>query len=367
MIDKTFSFARVYQPLGISARFKRDVEDFIVEEDISVDFSGEGEHCWLYLKKAGCNTDWVAQQLASYCGVKKNAVAYAGLKDRQAVTSQWFSVQLPGLPTPDWSAFEEKLSSPASEAASESGAVESVQVLQCFRHHKKLQRGALRANHFEITLRELSDSSDEAFDRLLQRGSVIAQRGVANYFGSQRFGHHANNLDQALKMFSQPRRRITRHKRSLYLSAARSWLFNHILSERVRRDVWDRRLPGDVFILDGRSACFSDEGAEGEVAIEQRLLAGEIHPTAVLWGDGDSMVSDEAAELEAGIIDQYPVFRDGLVAARVNAQRRACRVIPQQFYCRQQAHDLVLGFSLPAGCYATTVLAEIFSELNQTG
>jgi len=352
---KEYSFAKVYQSLAVSARLKAQVEDFVVEEYIPVDFSGEGEHCWLYLKKSRCNTDWVAQKLADYCGVKKMAVAYAGLKDRHAVTSQWFSVQLPGRPTPDWHDFESDFSA--------DGSVEQIQVLQSFRHNRKLQRGALKGNYFKLRLRELSDTSDAMFDALQQRCQLIAQHGVANYFGPQRFGRNYNNLDQAVKLFSRPRFKLAKHKRGIYLSAARSWLFNCILSERINTGVWDKRLAGDAFMLDGKSACFKDDATDELV---QRLELNEIHPTAPLWGEGEIMVSADAAELESRVIDRFPVYRDGLIAARLQSQRRACRVIPGQMQCRRLADDFEVSFTLPAGSYATVVLAEIFSELNES-
>ncbi len=350
--DKEYAFSKVYQSLNVTALLKKQPDDFIVEEYIPVDFSGEGEHCWIYIKKSGCNTDWVAEQLTSYCGVKRMEVAYAGLKDRHAVTSQWFSVQLPGKPTPDWADFESGFS--ADDSA------EKIQVLQSVRHNRKLQRGALKSNAFKITLRDLSDTSDAMFEALQLRCEMIAQRGVANYFGSQRFGRNYNNLEQAVKLFSRPRFKLARHKRGMYLSAARSWLFNRILSERIDQHVWDNRLPGDVFMLDGKSACFKDDATDD---LKQRLESNEIHPTAPLWGEGDGMVASDAAELEANIIDQYPVYRDGLIAARLQAQRRACRVIPGQLEGSRQGNNFVVSFSLPAGCYATVVLAEIFSEL----
>jgi tRNA pseudouridine13 synthase len=353
LIDKEYAFQRVYQPLGISAKLKSQADDFIVEENIAVEFSGDGEHCWVYIKKRGCNTDWVAQQLAKFCKVKKMAVAYAGLKDRHAVTSQWFSVQLPGKPTPDWQAFETFFAASAGEG-------ETIQVLQDHRHNRKLQRGALKSNTFKLVLRELSDVSDRTFEALNQRCREIAGAGVPNYFGEQRFGRGLNNLDQAAKLFANPRFRISRHKRGLYLSAARSWLFNSILSERVKQGVWNTRLPGDVFMLDGKSGCFKDEADDD---IEQRLAGNQIHPTAILWGEGDSMTTSHAAELEARVIDQFPVYRDGLVAARLQAQRRACRIIPGRLQCARQGDDFTLSFSLPSGCYATMVLAEIFSDL----
>ncbi|HCD05745.1 MAG TPA: tRNA pseudouridine(13) synthase TruD, partial [Methylophaga sp.] len=67
---------------------------------------GEGSHVWLYVQKTDTNTDWLAQEIARFAGVSPVAVGYAGLKDRHAVTSQWFSVNLQGLPEPDWLAFE---------------------------------------------------------------------------------------------------------------------------------------------------------------------------------------------------------------------------------------------------------------------
>lgn len=361
-LDKDVSFAKVYPSLNISAKLKKQAEDFIVEENISIEFSGEGEHCWLYIKKRGCNTDWVAQQLARYCGVKKMAVSYAGLKDRHAVTSQWFSVQLPGLPTPDWADFEltfnSRVLAPVPVAT---GSEENIEVLQCFRHNKKLQRGALKSNAFKITLSELNNISDETFESLKQRCEEISVSGVPNYFGSQRFGRNNNNLNQAIKLFSRPGLRLSRHKRSMYLSAARSWLFNSILSERVQRHVWDKRLAGDVFMLDGKSACFKDDANED---LNSRLNRNEIHPTAILWGEGDTMATLDAAVLESKIIDQFPVYRDGLISARLQVQRRACRVIPGQLTSCRQGENFIVSFTLPSGSYATVVLGEIVSELS---
>ena len=375
-MDKNYTFAKVYPVLNISASLKSLPEDFIVQEQIDIDFTGEGEHCWVYIEKRETNTDWLAQQLARFCKVKQMAVSYAGLKDRYAVTSQWFSVQLPGKPTPDWSAFETFFSSDDS--------AENIRVLQSFRHNRKLQRGALKSNKFSITLRNLKHTtenaqavsdhavSDHDVQQLTQRCDDIAQHGVPNYFGEQRFGRQFNNLDQAEKLFSmsasgarhRSANRLSKHKRGLYLSAARSWIFNCILSERIKQGVWDKRLPGDVFMLDGKSACFIDEpDGESNADIVTRLDNHEIHPTVILWGEGDMMVVSQAAELEKSIIDRFAIFRDGLLAARLKAQRRACRLLPADMSCNYEQGCFHIRFSLPAGSYATMVLAEMFSDL----
>lgn len=364
LLAKDYKFNRVYESLNISAKLKSRPEDFIVEEIIDIDFSGDGEHCWINIEKQGCNTDWVAQELATFCKVKQLAVSYAGMKDRNAVTTQWFSVQLPGKPTPDWNDFEAMFSKNASDEAGEQieHSQEKVRVLQSFRHNRKLQRGALKGNRFSITLRELSDTSDDAFNSLLQRCEKIALNGVPNYFGEQRFGRGFNNLDQAERFFLAPRRRLSKHKRGLYLSAARSWIFNHILSERINQERWDKRIDGDVFMLNGKSACFKDSDDTDE-NINSRLSNNEIHTTAPMWGDGDDLIGGEAAVLEKSIIDQLPVFRDGLLAARLKSQRRACRVMPAEMSCKRVEKDFHITFSLPAGAFATMVLVEIFSSL----
>ncbi len=364
--------AKVYPSLNVSAKLKSSAEDFVVEEQMNIEFSGEGEHCWLYIKKRGCNTDWVAQQLAKYCEVKQLAVSYAGLKDRHAVTSQWFSVQLPGKPTPDWSEFESSFLTGASDVGQDDASGnESVQVLQCFRHSKKLQRGALKGNMFKITLRDLSDTSEDCFEQLNLRCKEISKSGVPNYFGLQRFGRNGNNLQKAERLFAQSnsksrqsKHRLSKQKRGMYLSAARSWMFNGILSARIKKNVWDKGLSGDVFMLDGKSACFKGGNVDDE--LKKRLEDNEIHPTAILWGEGDIMVESQAAELELTIIDQYPIFRDGLIAARLQAHRRACRVVPGGLEGARKGNDFEVTFSLPAGSYATMVLAEIFTDLSES-
>jgi tRNA pseudouridine13 synthase len=328
-------FARAWPALAIEAGFKQQPEDFRVDEILPFSFSGSGEHLWLQVRKRGCNTDWLAQQLGKLAGVKPVAVGYAGLKDRHAVTTQWFSIHLPGRPDPDFSVL----------------LSDDIQIVQQLRHSKKLQRGALSGNRFEIRLRNVSQQ-----DLLAERCGLIKKAGVPNYFGEQRFGRGRGNMLEAERMFSHPRARLPRHKRSLYLSAARSWMFNEMLSRRIQAGSWIRRLGGEVFMLDGKSACFPDDGSE---ALDARLAAGELHPTAVMWGEGESMSTDAVYALEQSVADAYPVLSAGLLAARVESQRRALRLLPRTLEWVFDQADCIVSFALPAGSYATTVLREL--------
>lgn len=350
-------FAHAYEPLGINACFKSSVEDFMVQEKLPFDLSGEGEHTWLHIRKSGCNTDWVARKLADLAGVRLRCVGYAGLKDRHGLTSQWFSVHLPGKDDPDWSLLE---SYSSDSEAGLTNSPEQLEILEIKRHSRKLRRGALKENRFYIRLRSLKHINRLA-DKLLQaidkRCQLIAGSGVPNYFGEQRFGRGMGNLASAIELFSHREVRIPRHKKSIYLSAARSWIFNRILSQRVTEGLWNQRIAGDVFMLDGKTACFQDDDSS---VLNERLDKGEIHPTAVLWGTGDSMTMGAAAELESDIINACPVFRDGLQEFKVQQMRRALRVIPGEMVWSYKDAIFSLEFTLPAGSYATMVLRELF-------
>ncbi len=338
-------FAHAYQPLGISADFKLYPEDFIVDEQLPFELSGEGEHAWLHIEKRDCNTDWVAKALAKIAGVRARCVGYAGLKDRHGLTSQWFSVHMPGMPDPDWKQVE-----------SLEGDEGNIKLLEATRHSRKLRRGALKENRFTIRLRNIKGEGDDLVAVIDQRCRLIAERGVPNYFGEQRFGHGMANLSAAAYMFSNQDLRLPRNKKSIYLSAARSWIFNRVLSERVQQNVWDTKIPGDVFMLEGKTACFWDDGSAD---LDERIRNKEIHPTGLLWGEGELRTQAAAAELEQRLVDENPVFKEGLCQFKVQQMRRALRVVPNNMQWQLQGNELQLNFDLPSGCYATMVLREL--------
>jgi len=286
------------------------------------------------------NTADIASQLARCAGVPLRDVSYAGLKDRQALTEQWFSVHLPGTAAPDWSPLE----SP------------DVSILREVRHSRKLRRGALRGNRFHISVRDMV--ADSAL--LQQRLKTIAMEGVPNYFGEQRFGRDGSNLHTAERLFRNPRMRLSRHQRGLALSAVRSKLFNAVLSRRVCEGSWNRVLPGDALQLQGSHSYFVVAMVDAE--LQQRARDHDVHPTGPLYGRGMSPVGDEPLALEKAVLAGYPGWLAGLEAAGLKQERRALRLTLDDLEWRQPAADLLhLEFSLPAGAYATSVLRELLS------
>jgi tRNA pseudouridine13 synthase len=243
---------------------------------------------------------------------------------------------MPGREAPDWKAQ----------------LPDSVVLLDEQRHDRKLKRGALKGNAFKLVIREFAGDEAElksAVDR------IIAQ-GVPNYFGEQRFGRDGENIRKARQWFKGEFKVKSRPKRSIYLSAARSWIFNHILSERVKNGTWNAAMQGDVFMLDGSKSCFNDELNED---IIQRIQDQKLHPTGALWGRGELGSQDEIAELENKVASEFKILCEGLEKHGLKQERKALRLGVKDLEYSLEDNALRLSFSLPAGAYATTVLSEI--------
>lgn len=360
-------FEKINKNSTLSGKIRSVNEDFKVDEIQQFEPSGKGEHVWLKIQKNGENTDWVAKNLAQIAEVHRREVSFAGMKDRNAITTQWFSIQMPGREAPDW------------QQALNNKNLQSVQVLEEHRHDRKLKRGALKGNQFKLIIREFQGSETELEESIKR----IKEQGVPNYYGAQRFGHSGHNVSKAEQWFSGEFKIKDRNKRSIYLSAARSWIFNHVLSARVKDGSWNQFIDGDVYILNGSNSSFSlakireegdkqsqiDEAQSDDVAQSdetqrektiQRLQTHDIHPSGVLWGRGRLASQYKIEELESEIAHIFKVLSDGLEVNGLKQERRSLRLSVNNIECDLlDSHTFVLSFSLPQGTYATTVLSEL--------
>ncbi len=319
---------------ALRARLRQQASDFVVEENLGFEPAGHGEHVWLVVRKQSNNTEWLARQLARFAGVAPMAVGYAGLKDRHAITTQVFTVQMPGRDAPDWSQL----------------GLDGVEVVAESRHDRKLRRGALRGNRFEITLRQVEGERAEAERRL----QALLTHGVPNYFGEQRFGRDGDNLDKARAMFAGAR--VPRHLRSVLTSAARSHLFNAVLAQRVADGSWCQALDGEVYCLNASHSWFAADGEDQGA----RLAQGDVHPSGPLWGRGRLPSTGQAGQLEQSVAGADEALCEGLERAGLKQDRRPLRVKPDGLAWQWLDDDsLRVSFELPAGCYATTVLREV--------
>jgi tRNA pseudouridine13 synthase len=304
---------------------------------LGFEFSGDGEHDYLWIEKEGANTTWVARALARHAGIGIRDVGYAGLKDRHAITRQWFSVRRPSGEGTDWDAFD----------------LGGVRILETSRHQRKLKRGAHSGNRFKLAVRDVNAAESLIAERL----DIVRANGVPNYFGTQRFGRGGANLSLARDVFAG--KRLKREQRGMALSAARSYLFNEILSTRVGNGSWDQALLGDALNLDGTGSFFSADIIDDDLIERLRLL--DVHPTGAMWGRGDIQCAGEAALREREIADANPEICNGLERAGLEMARRPLRLAVRDIDWEISGGALWLEFFLGRGSYATAVLREIVS------
>lgn len=328
-----------------TARIRTTDADFQVVEDLGYEPAGEGEHYYLWVEKEGQNTEFVAEDLARRIKVHRKFVSYAGMKDRHAITRQWFSVHLPGKDELAESLFDGSL----------------YRVLTCSRHLKKLHTGVLQGNHFKLVLREFQGDRCE-FEARLQR---VKENGFPNYFGEQRFGYEGGNLEAAEAMLLAGKRVRSRHKRGLYLSAARSWLFNWVLHHRVELGCWRDALLGDLLNIDGSGSIFPYLSVAEVEDVSSRTRQGLIHPTAPMWGAPCYFPLAKAGRLEAECLEPFESLLRALESSGLNASRRSLRAMPRDLQWRWleegvETDAVELCFYLPKGCYATSLMRELF-------
>ena len=327
-----FDWPKAYPETNAHGILKLNPEDFQVDEIPMISPCGEGEHIYLHIKKREVNTHWVARLLAEKFGVKEHDVSYAGQKDRYAVTTQWFSIYAPKI--------EMVLESrPFPE--------EDIEILTQTRHSKKLRRGDLLGNRFNIVLRDIkpvdSAGSQQAAD--LQQAiednlQKIKLNGVPNYFGLQRFGRGGGNMDQALAMLTGQRREKNRQKKSMYLSAARSYIFNQVLAARIEQELWGLAMVGDI-----------------DTSANETQDANKA--TAPMWGRGRLNSQTETLALEQAISEPLQDLCNGMEHAGLNQERReiVSSIETMQWQWLQDG-GLNISFALASGHYATSVLQE---------
>ncbi|KTC84056.1 tRNA pseudouridine(13) synthase TruD [Legionella brunensis] len=321
------------QSLG---KIKASPDDFKVNEILGFNLTGEGEHLYLQVEKKGLNTEELAKQLARSLGKSEKVISYAGLKDKEAVTTQWFSIHCPG----------EEIDSPHLLKG------DGWRVIQYQRHAKKLRTGALAANEFLLIIRELDDCND-----VEERLQKIYHGGVPNYFGAQRFGYENQNLVKAEQLLLGGVKVKNHFLRGIYYSAARSFLFNQILSERIQTATWNKAITGDVMQLSGTNSIFSID--EPDEDIKKRIELFDISPAAPLWGRGEERVKMQALLHQQKALAGYESWCSALEKHGLERSYRSLRLAVECMMWDWQDNNLYLSFKLTAGSYATSVVREL--------
>lgn len=354
----------------------KEPDDFIVEELPLYEPTGTGTHTFFAIRKRNLSTLEAINRIARDLGIHTRQFGYAGLKDKNAVTTQVLSVE---------SVLPERVLKIE---------LPNIEILWAERHPHKLRVGHLRGNRFQITLSDVPHDTPPLAESAMKR---LATEGVPNRFGAQRFGNQNDThligralvkadwetvmcyllTDDALQSNDVARRiqrelarkpvekvimEIPHRLRKLYLSAYQAYLFNRIL---------EKRNPDLGKLLEGDIAVKHDNGAPFLVAdatVEQsRADALEISPSGPIFGYKMRLPTGDVLALEVSLLAdegvRFEEFRK-VVGIRLPGTRRPLRM-PMQLHDVSAVNDegVRLGFSLPAGGYATVVLAELMSNI----
>ena len=338
------------------AVIKEQPEDFVVEEIPAYEPSGAGNHVYVRFTKRDLTTDAAVRAIARELGVDARNAGIAGMKDKRAVTTQTISLE----PARGGSADE------LAERA-RALALPGITIHDARRHGNKLKTGHLRGNRFEIFVRKLSP--DEARE-ISARAERASREGVPNAFGEQRFGREKDNAERARAILAgkEPEPRDKRLLRLLY-SSLQSDVFNLILAERVARGTWATAMRGDVLKKTDTGGLFVCTDEQEDRARAER---GEVSPTGPLVGPKMPRAEGEPGEIEMRIARDRlgGAFDAAMSGALGEGTRRPLRLLVSELrVALEPSYNSVadanaqhetgcrLGFVLPKGAFATTVLA----------
>ena len=328
--------------------FTPSPDRFFVEEIPAYQPAGEGAHTFLFIEKRGLTTFDAIARIARVFGVVARDVGYAGMKDKQATTRQWLSA--PGL----------------DPGQALSLAEPDLKVLSAAPHPHKLRMGHLRGNRFEVVL--TGTATDEEIADLRARFSAVSADGVPNRYGEQRFGADAANATRGLALLRGEHKERDKRKRKLMLSALQSAVFNRALELRATSGGLLRVRPGDVLKKTDTGGLF----VSTEIEVDQRRVdAGELCPTAPLPGGREvepppdtpaRALEDEAIATVGATRDDFErPGRDLPGARRPVLLRLADCAFSEENAPGPDMRAVRLQFTLPAGGYATVVVASVTS------
>lgn len=325
---------------GIGGELKVEPAHFVVEEVPLYEPCGEGEHVYVRVTREGWTTRDLQREIADLFHLKNSHLGCAGLKDKHARATQTFSIHL--------------LKADPDEVAQRIETELGVTVEWATRHNNKIRRGHLIGNRFSISLLN-PDGPHAALDRAQQIAEALRERGVPNYFGSQRLGENCENARHGREILLGERQKRGRWIRKFLMSAYQSWLFNRWLAERNRCGWFDQILEGDVAKKTDTGGLFEVVDLSQE---QPRFAQDEITYTGPIYGSKLWWAQGGPGELEARIVADEGITDRHWAQARMKGTRRPARIVLHHLQVEQHSAGLHFQFSLPKGAYATTVLRE---------
>ncbi|MEA3352185.1 MAG: tRNA pseudouridine(13) synthase TruD [Campylobacterota bacterium] len=306
-------YFNTHKPL--SFEFQQNKYDFIVEEIPLYKFLNKGNFFIMKIKKVYLSTWELIEIIGKKLNIDENQIGYAGLKDKNATTTQYISIPL--NKSREFEILNDK----------------NIKVLETFKHDKKLKIGDLAGNKFVIKLKNIKD---EELHLIYRSISHLQKHGMANYFGYQRFGKDAD-FNYAKKIVYGEETINDRKLKNFLVSAYQSYFFNSWLINRV--EISKQADSKKLIALEGD--IFQDK--------ERKIITGLMPGRKVPRAKG------QAGELEAKYDD--PFIHD-------KGFRRDAWVYPKDIQNRYNSKEntMQISFTLPKSSYATVFIENIANK-----
>jgi len=349
----------------IDVLFTKNSTDFVVNEIPLYEFSGEGEHLILHVRKKDLTTWQMVDRLSQYCGAKVRDFGYAGLKDKDGMTTQYISIH---------KNFEQKL---------EDFTDNQIKIISKTYHNNKIKIGHLKGNRFFIRLKRVNKVDGQKLGNALKK---MKKEGFPNFFGYQRFGREGNNYVFGREILEGKRKERNKKMRNFFISAYQSFLFNQWLSSRLEighilesfndeqassalgfskemikqlkiQKKFFKMFKGDINHHYPAGKPFICEDLDTEV---KRFEEEDITITGWLPGGRSMRSEDFAKELEAKVYDDAEQF-----LSKMDGTRRFAWAFLKdvEYEYKEDDNWFEMHFSLPKGSYATVVLEELTHKL----
>ena len=327
---------------GIGGALKALPEHFQVEEVLPYEACGEGEHVFATLQRAGWNTADVGRALSRALGCRPQDVGWGGRKDKQALTTQTFSLLLPlGL---SYKEIEHRLAGLPFD------------ILNLTRHRNKIKTGHVAGNRFRILV---SDTVTDAIKFTYPIIERLERCGVPNYFGPQRFGRGLGNLDRAGALLASGKTARGR-KDAFWVSSLQSALFNLWLKERIQRGDFEKMLEGDVARKTDTGGLFV---VTDPVEAQDRFDRAMLSYTGPIYGHKMMAAAEHAGRYESELLARFELTPEGFKPLRSPGSRRVAILKNMDLLVSSADEGLWFEFSLPSGAYATIVMREFMPNL----
>ena len=298
---------------GVGGRLRATPDHFVVEEVALYEAQGEGQHLYVNLTKVGLTTKEVQFQLERLFGLKRGDVGFAGMKDKQARTTQTFSLSV-GHKAPSYT----------DEAAARIRENLPVTVNWVAFHRNKLQLGHLLGNRFRITLVDLAVPPAEALARSAAIVRAAATAGAAQLFWPTAARQGRRQCPSGLAILLGEQQKHDRWLRRFLVSSYQSYLCNRYLARRLESDLFDGLLAGDVAKKHATGGMFAVADADVE---QPRFAAQEISFTAPIYGPRMWEAQADAGRLEAEVLASSPVTMEHFARLRIDGTRRLGRLL----------------------------------------